>query len=229
MLISLKNKRIKKDNLFYGAQICKNRAYSTITKVKKFESVKEIVRFFVKDPSKIRQLFLAAYDKPNNQCQCPHILISSEWNGKWFPIIDADNEENCLRSLLWLEEQKFNYAVWESSPKKYWIIVDYYSDLRDAKIITLNSPGCDSLYQNLITERGFWIRGSYKLEYKSLPVLLSCNGGEQLTAYCNALEEYFKINHDDLLWLQRHSLQLIGQADLQDLGEPCNRTIFDYL
>lgn len=90
-------------------------------------------------------------------------VITSNWKGKAFPIIDCDNEGDMLRCACWLDENKLKCILYQSSPGHYWLVVDHWCPIKEALTIAENAPGIDEKYINCCIElKKFMIRVGYK-------------------------------------------------------------------
>ena len=151
-----------------------------------------------------------------------HLMVSSIWNNKHYPIIDIDSEKTMIRAGLWLEEQNITYSIMKSA-NNYWFILDRPSSFYKAKRLAKLVPGNDSDYIRH-TERSFLLRMSLKEGSNNLPKILSL--GNESADFVNAIDKFLKDSEETIRFVDRYAQYHEGGIDLDDAGaNPFNITV----
>jgi hypothetical protein len=121
-----------------------HRSYSTETIFRGVSSINDLIKLYINHKIKM-------------------FVVTSNWKGKAFPVIDCDSEEDMLKCACWLDENRLECVLYQSSPGHYWLIVDCWCPVSEALQIAYNAPGIDEDYVKCCLEfKKFAVRVGYK-------------------------------------------------------------------
>lgn len=103
--------------------------------------------------AKSKEYVLELISKFAAQGVYPVILVNTHVDGsflnkKYFPFLDCDSWNDMIAAKHWIKSHYgLNSVEIESSPGKFWVIVDKMMGLKEARSIILTTPGVDENYQ----------------------------------------------------------------------------------
>ena len=134
------------------------------------------------------------------------LITATRWENKHFPMVDADNERDFLSAQAFLDSNDIDYSLWESSPGRYWFLIDRWFRFGSSAVEYARSvPGCDKDYCNAANSCGFCaMRVSNKGKFALSPRMLKPAKNKEIQAFCHALQEFFRNKADKLQYLDFH-------------------------
>jgi len=82
----------------------------------------------------------------------PKLTISTRVENPWFGrdkfvlFLDIDGLSEVQTTIKWLKVTNYKYVIWESSPNRFWIFVDYIGTIKDCVKKMKTIPGVDREY-----------------------------------------------------------------------------------
>jgi len=130
---------------------------------------------------------------PENANLDLRLITATRWENVHFPMVDCDNERDFLTAQAFLDSNEIDYSLWESSPGRYWFLVDRWFSNGDKAIKFARAvPGCDQDYCKAANSCGFCaMRLSSKGKFSLSPRMLKKAKNEKLQQFCTALEKFF--------------------------------------
>lgn len=164
----------------------------------------------------------------------PYLIASNYFDGKYWPIVDADDQKSLATAGLWLSENNMEYAVIESSDNHYWIILDRPCRTQSQSILISSLvPGNDREYVNFIKENGTCVRAHFKLREKYgyndklkcsidsdavinwfMPRIVAGEPGSVAYEFAQAIVNHFE--SDEIKWSARAVMYLSENAELDN-------------
>lgn len=203
----------------------KNEDLAYITSIKKFDGYGTVTDYY-----KIRNI--SNWILTNlGKYETNRLFVTSSINGKWIPMVDCDNEQDLLRSTLWLSEQNIGYVILSSSMGKYWVFVDILCPkIKHALEIIKTIPGNDEEFvAYCVSTEIISVRADFKVSssiYK--PTIRDINtNNQELIKFANKLQEHFEDRR--LIWIYRYYRYSRNEIHISDpqTGESIGITLKD--
>lgn len=149
------------------------------------------------------------------------LITATRWENKHFPMVDVDNERDFLAAQAFLCSSDIDYALWESSPGRYWFLVDrWFSSGKDAVNFARSVPGCDEDYCNAANYCGFCaMRLSSKGKFVLPPRLIKNPKNEKLQEFCTALKTFLQEKQKEFRRLDFHRALFHKSVSMAAPGE----------
>lgn len=129
-------------------------------------------------------------------------LIKSIYNGYYIPVIDADNHESMIKACFWLDENKADYVVIESSTSHYWILINKCSLHWHGMRQWIKAPDQDEDYKS--SSNDHWccfLRACMQSEY-FIPVITHKSKSQLLNDFAEKIVNHF--GSDIVRWVWRY-------------------------
>jgi hypothetical protein len=123
-----------------------------------------------------------------------YLFTTTCWMCNWFPVIDADNVRKALMANESLIADGLPHVLMESSPGRFWLIVDGNRGIHEATAFMSGIPGQDPSYSKCCAENKRIALRAFPKDDGFIPRFVAVSGdiSGQLEEFCDALSNHLQ-------------------------------------